>query len=185
MRTSSGAVIRHPTKSPAKIVNPLDMYAKQQLEEARSRKAAWDAAKPARDAAEGAMRAREEIERKTAAERAAKNEETKVKNQIAMEVRMELLHKEYAAQQAAEVSHPLTVDGCATFVRPEEMCFFHDHHVPRPAGFFSCSTCKREKQPKLRHEPKNPVDGTFPCFMCSKPVGWVFYCPDCSWKRKL
>ena len=180
MSATGGATVRHPTKSPVKIVNPLDMYAKQQLEEARSRKAAWDAAKPARDAAEGARRAREEIERKTAAERAAKSEKKREQKRLAMDARMAQLHMAYAAQQADEVSHPFTVDGCAKFVRPDEMCFFNDHHVPRNTGCITCFHCSRDKQPKLRHDPMNPVDGTFQCFMCSKPVGWVYYCPDCS-----
>jgi hypothetical protein len=184
MSASGGATVRYPTKSPVKIVSPLDMYAKQQLEDAKSRKAAWDAAKPERDAAEKARRAREEVERNVAAMKAMKRESDKEKRRLENEARLEKLHIAYAKQQADEVSYPLTVGGCAKFVRPDERCFFREHPVPRHTGSITCFTCKREKQPALRHDPLNPIGEAFPCFMCSKPVGWVYYCPDCSYRSR-
>ena len=192
--SSSSGMHKHPSSpkivavkgtSPAKIVNPLEVYAKQKLEEANAHKVAWEATRHQREAAEKAQRVEKERRMRMVAERAAKRESTREKKRLEMDTRMARLHTAYAQQQAGGVSYPLTVGGCAKFVRSDEEVFFQDHHVPRSSGQIICFTCGRDKYPKLRHEPNNPVDETFPCFMCSQQVGWVYCCPNCSWHMRV
>ena len=171
--------------SPAKIVNPLEVYAKQQLGEANAHKTAWEATKPQREAAEKAQRAEDERRMRIAAERAAKRASKREKKRLEMDTRMALLHVAYAQQQEDGVSYSLTVSGCAKFVRSDEEVFFQDQHLPRSSGKIICFTCGRDKYPKMRHEPNNPVGETFPCFMCSQTVGWVYCCPNCSWHMRV
>jgi hypothetical protein len=193
-RLNSGSGMRQHSSSntgkthntaPAKIVNPLEVYAKQQLEEAKKQHAAWVASKPQRDAAEKFRQADDEKRMKKselAAEKRMKKHEEKRR---AMDDRMAALHAAYAKQKSSGEHHTLNIGGCAVYVRPEEECFFEDHHIPRPMGHITCYTCGRDKYPKLRHDPNNPVDETFPCFMCSEPLGWVYCCPSCSWHMRV
>lgn len=167
--------VKTKSTSPTKIVNPMEEYAKQKLE-------AWMADKSRREAEEKVMKAQAEEKKKRAAERASLSACRKEQRRLKADTRLAILRSAMEHQKQTGFRHPLTVGGCAKFVRPEEYEFFHDHQVPRQHGIITCFTCKRDKQPALRHDACNPVDETFPCFMCSKPVGWVYYCPDCSWK---
>ncbi len=185
MRQHHGTNVSKTKTAPAKIVNPLEVYAKQQLEEAKKQHAAWVASKPQRDAAEKLRQADDEKRMKKselAAEKRMKKHEEKRR---AMDDRMAALHAAYAQQKSSGEHHTLNIGGCAVYVRPEEECFFEDHHIPRPMGHITCYTCGRDKYPKLRHDPNNPVDETFPCFMCSQKLGWVYCCPSCSWHMRV
>lgn len=167
-----------PTK-PAKatVVNPLEVYARQELE-------AWIANQPQRDAARKAWEAEIEERKRKAELRAARAASRKEQKRVMMNDRMTKLEAEYAKQKAENDGlKPLKLGGCAICVRLEEEKFFMDYHPPRENGFITCRICNRDKQPVLRHHPGAPIGDVFPCFMCSEPIGWVYYCPDCSGRK--
>jgi hypothetical protein len=189
MKPSVAVTLCHRTKPKTKklaveIVDPVKAYMMHQLEEAHAHHVAWLASGPQREAAEKKRLEAEALEKKKADMKSAKRESVRAKKQQEQEARLANLHAAHAQQKLDGVSYTLTVAGCAKFVRPDEMCFFQDHHIPRSYGSITCFTCSRDKQAKLRHDPAMPIGEVFPCFMCSQPVGWVYYCPDCSWKNK-
>ena len=57
---------------------------------------------------------------------------------------------------------------------------------PLMRGTYQCRICDREKRAMLRHNPDILLDGDsfITCFMCSEPLGWVYYCPYCAQRNR-
>jgi hypothetical protein len=190
-KTSSFVNINSTKPEKAVILNPVEEWAKKELAKAKAEKEARDARLAQetkyRKTSERLLATTERLlatsERlRTAAEKRQKAAE---KRQTAKNARLDKIWDEYIRQKEAGIYKPLKIGGCSTNVRREEMCFFQGVYPLRRHGTQICSICSRNKTAVLRHNPENPTDQeTYTCFICSEPVGWIYYCPDCRDRRR-
>ena len=103
-----------------------------------------------------------------------------------LEQRFEKLYAEFQRQNAAGIYEPQKDKNCAITIRKNELSFFQGENPPRLRGSFQCRICDREKRAMLRHNPAILLDGDslITCFMCSEPLGWVYYCPYCAMRNR-